>query len=117
MPAPLSMALRHRIVEAVGRGCSMREAARRFSVAPSTAIKLMQRVEATGSPAPDRYGGHRRPLLEPFEGQLQALVRATPDITLVELQRAIEQRFGLRAGLSTVHNALHRLGLRHKKSP
>ena len=117
MPAPLSMDLRQRIVEAVGRGCSIREAARRFRVAPSTAIKLMQRVGATGSPAPDRYGGHRRPLLEPLERQLKALVSATPDITLVELQREVEQRFGLRAGLSTLHNALHRLGLRHKKSP
>ena len=117
MPPPLSLDLRQRIVEAVQRGCSIREAARRFSVAPSTAIKLMQRVEATGSPAPDRYGGHRRPLLEPFEHQLEALVRATPAITLAELQRELERRFALRAGLSTLHNALHRLGLRHKKSP
>jgi transposase len=117
MPAPLSLDLRQRIVQAVRRGCSIREAARRFSVAPSTAIKLMQRVEATGSAAPDRYGGHRRPLLEPFEGLLERLVLATPDLTLAELQREIEQRAGIRAGLSTVHNALHRLGLRHKKSP
>ena len=95
----------------------MREAARRYSVAPSTAIKLMQRVRATGSAAPDRYGGHRRPLLEPFEGLLEALVVATPDITLAELQGAIERRAGIRAGLSTLHNALHRQGLRHKKSP
>jgi transposase len=117
MPAPLSLDLRQRIVQAVRHGCSIREAARRFSVAPSTAIKLMQRVEATGSAAPDRYGGHRRPLLEPFESLLEALVLATPDITLAELQREIEQRVGIRVGLSTVHNALHRLGLRHKKSP
>jgi transposase len=94
----------------------MREAARRFEVAPSTAIKLMQRVEATGSPAPVRYGGHRRPLLEPYERELEALVRATPDITLAELQREIGRLTGITAGLSTLHNALHRLGLRHKKS-
>jgi transposase len=117
MPAPLSMDLRQRIVEAVGHGCSMREAARRFSVAPSTAIKLMQRVEATGSPGPDRYGGYRRPLLEPWARQLEALVSATPDMTLAELQGEVERRFGLWAGLSTLHNALHRLGLRHRKSP
>ena len=111
IPAPLSLDLRQRIVQAVEGGCSIREAARRFSVAPSTAIKLMQRVEATGSAAPDRYGGHRRPLLEPFESLLEALVLATPDITLAELQRTLEQRVGLRAGLSTLHNALRRLGL------
>jgi putative transposase len=117
MPAPLSLDLRQRIVQAVKRGCSMREAARRFDVAPSTAIKLMHRVQATGSTAPDRYGGHRRPLLERFGHLLEALVLATPDITLAELQRAVEQRVGIRVGLSTLHNALHRQGLRHKKSP
>jgi putative transposase len=117
MPAPLSLDLRKRIVQAVGRGCSIREAARRFAVAPSTAIKLMQRVEATGSPAPARYGGHRRPLLEPFESVIRALVEATPDITLAELQREIKRRVGITAGLSTLHNALRRIGLRYKKSP
>jgi len=95
----------------------MREAARRYSVAPSTAIKLMQRVRSTGSAAPGRYGGHRRPLLEPFGSLLEALVLATPDITLAELQGEIERRAGVRAGLSTLHNALRRQGLRHKKSP
>ena len=54
MPAPMSMDLRRRIVGAVERGSSMGEAARRFAVSPSAAIKLMQRVRATGSPAPAR---------------------------------------------------------------
>ncbi len=52
MPAPMSMDLRLRIVGAVERGSSIREAARRFAVSPSAAIKLMQRVRATGSAAP-----------------------------------------------------------------
>lgn len=117
MPAPISLDLRQRIVRAVRRGCSIREAARRFDVAPSTAIKLMQRVDATGSAAPARYGGHRRRLLAPCEALLRGLVAATPDMTLVELRAEIERRAGIRAGLSTIHNALRRIGLRHKKSP
>jgi len=117
MPAPISLDLRRRIVRAVERGSSIRAAARRFAVSPSTAIKLMQRVRATGSPAPARYGGHRRPLLEPHETELTALVEATPDITLAELQAEIKRRVGILAGLSTIHNTLRRLGLRHKKSP
>lgn len=40
MPAPLSMDLRARIVDAVAAGSSIRAAARRFSVSPSAAIKL-----------------------------------------------------------------------------
>jgi putative transposase len=117
MPAPISMDLRRRIVRAVERGSSMRAAARRFAVSPSTAIKLLQRVRATGSPAPARYGGHRRPVLAPYEGDLRRLLAATPDLTLAELQAELQRRCGVRAGLSTLHNALRRIGLRHKKSP
>ena len=117
MPAPMSMDLRLRIVRAVEAGSSIREAARRFAVSPSAAIKLMQRVRTTGSAAPARYGGHRRPLLAPYEAELTALVEATPDLTLAELKAGIERRFGVVLGLTTIHKALRRLGLRHKKSP
>jgi putative transposase len=117
MPAPISMDLRLRIVRAVERGSSIRQAAQRFAVSPSAAVKLMQRVRATGSAAPDRYGGRRRPVLGPHEAELRRLVEATPDLTLAELQTELQRRSGVRAGLSTIHNALRRIGLRHKKSP
>jgi transposase len=116
MPAPISLDLRQRIVRAVEGGSSIRQAARRFAVSPSAAIKLMQRVRVTGSPAPARYGGHRRPLLQPYEADLKRLVGATPDITLADLRTEVERRFGIVAGLSTLHKTLCRLGLRHKKS-
>jgi transposase len=117
MPAPMSLDLRLRIMRAVEQGSSIRGAARRFAISPSAAIKLMQRVRATGSPAPARYGGHRRPLLAPHEADLERLVEATPDITLAELQAELQRRFGIGVGLSTIHNTLRRIGLRHKKSP
>ena len=116
MPAPISMDLRERIVRAVEGGSSIRGAARRFAVSPSAAIKLMQRVRATGSAAPARFGGHRRQLLGPHERTLRWLVEATPDITLAEVQATLQERIGIRAGLSTIHNALCRIGLRLKKS-
>ncbi len=116
MPAPISMDLRRRIVRAVERGSSIRAAARRFAVSPSAAIKLMQRVRATGSAAPARYGGHRRPVLAPYEADLHRLVAARPDITLAELQTELQRRCGVIAGLSTIHYALRRIGLRHKKN-
>ncbi|RXF69212.1 helix-turn-helix domain-containing protein, partial [Hansschlegelia zhihuaiae] len=62
MPAPLSRDLRERIVRAVESGASARAAAARFDVSPSSAVKLMQRVQATGSVEPEKYGGYRRPL-------------------------------------------------------
>jgi transposase len=88
-----------RIVRAVEAGSSIRAAARRFAVSPSAAIKLMQRVRSTGSAAPARYGGHRRPLLEPYARELCRLIEATPDITLAELQTELKRRCGLLAGL------------------
>jgi transposase len=44
-------------------------------------------------------------------------VAATPNLTLAELQSELKRRYGVRAGLSTIHNALRRIGLRHKKNP
>jgi transposase len=116
MPAPLSSDLRDRIVRAVESGASARAAAARFDVSPSSAIKLMQRVKATGGTAPAKYGGYRRPLLEPHEAELRAMVTETPDITLAEIQRRFAERGVVVGALSTIHTALRRLGLRHKKS-
>ena len=119
MPAPLSRDLRERIVDAVESGSSMREAAARFAVSPSSAIKLMARLRATGSVAPARYGGHRRPVLAPHEDVLRALVAEQPDITLAEIQAEIQAELcrqrGITVCLARIHVRLRRLGLRHKK--
>jgi transposase len=114
MPAPISLDLRRRMVQAVEGGSSIRAAARRFAVTLSAAIKLMQRLRATGSAAPDRYGGYHRPVLEPHEADLRRLVEATPDITLAEVQVELQRRVGVVTALSTIHYALRRIGLRHR---
>jgi len=72
MPAPLSQDLRERIVRAVEGGISIRQAARRFEVNRSAAVKLMRRFLQSGSPSPTRFGGHRRPILEPYERLVRA---------------------------------------------
>src|SRR5215218_6067122 len=116
MTAPLSQDLRERIVRAVEGGSPIRQAARRFAVSASSAIKLMQRVRATGSTAPAKIGGYRRPLLDGHEALLGELTSAKPGITLVEIKDALAER-GIEAGhISTVWTTLRRLGLSHKKS-
>jgi transposase len=116
MPAPLSRDLRERIVHAVDGGSSMRQAALRFEVSPSAASKLMRRYRASGSPAPARFGGHRRPILEPHEALVRAILDATPDLTLGELQAEL-RRHGVVVGApSTIHRWLRRKGLTRKKS-
>lgn len=116
MTAPLSRDLRERIVRAVEGGSSARAAAERFEVSASAAIKLMQRVRRTGSTAPAKIGGHRRPVLETHAEAVRALALGKPGITLKEIRAALGARGVEVKALSTVADMLHRLGLSHKKS-
>ena len=86
MPAPLSSDLRERIVRTVAKGSSIRQAALRFEVSPSAAVKLMRRVRESGSSAPARFGGYRRPMLDEHEAVVRSLLDAKPDMTLIEIQ-------------------------------
>jgi hypothetical protein len=70
MPKPCFLELRERVVDAVESGASRREAADWFEVSPSSAIKWMQRRQATGSIAPKPSGGSISPL--------EALPRGSP---------------------------------------
>jgi transposase len=115
MTAPLSQDLRRRIVRAVGKGSSIRQAAARYEISPSAAVKLMRRWRETGSVVPDRIGGHRRPVLEAHRELLRSLVEVKSGITLAELQAELRSRGIAVKALSTIHLALRRLGLSHKK--
>jgi transposase len=115
MTAPLSQDLRKRIVHAVEGGSTIRQAARRFAVSASAAIKLMQRVRQTGSLAPAQIGGYRRPLLEKHADELRAIVSSKAGITLKEMRDALHARGIVVKALSTIADMLHRLGLSHKK--
>jgi hypothetical protein len=57
MPKPCSLDLRERVLETVELGASRREAAERFEVSASSAIKWMQRWHETGSIAAKPPGG------------------------------------------------------------
>ena len=92
MPAPLSLDLRERIVRAVENGSSIRQAALRFEVSPSAAVKLLRRVRASGNAAPARFGGHRRPILDEHETLVRSLLNAKPDTTWTCL-KAMESTF------------------------
>ena len=117
MPAPLSSDLRERIVRAVEKGSSIRQAALRFEVSPSAAVKLMRRVRESGSAAPARFGGHRRPLLEEHEALVRTLLDAKPDITLSEIQAELARQGVVIRATSTILRWLRRAGLTRKKEP
>ena len=115
MPAPLSQDLRDRIVRAVVQGSAIRQAALRFDVSPSAAVKLMRRVRESGSAVPARFGGHRRPILDEHRALVASLVESRPDITLGEIQAELARRGIVVRATSTILRWLRRAGLTRKK--
>ena len=115
MPRPLSMDLRLRLVEAVLSGASRNSVARRFGVAPSSVIKIMQVYDATGDFAPKRMGGHRKPILAAHERLVSRLLAARPDATLDELTGELNKR-KVAVGRSSVNRFLGRLRISFKKN-
>jgi transposase len=91
MALALSADLRCRVVAAVEDGMSCRAAAARFEIAPSTAIKWLQRWRRTGSVQPQSRGGDKRShRLEAYAAAILALIDETPDITLAEIVAHLE---------------------------
>ena len=115
MTAPLSQDLRKRLVKAVEKGASAREAAARFAVSASAAIKLVRRVRQTGSTAPAKIGGYRKPLLAGQEALLRELTAERKGITLAEIRAALIERGVAPVSLMTIWTMLKRLDLSHKK--
>ncbi len=115
MTAPLSNDLRKRVVAAVLDGESCRSVAARFGVSVSSVVKWSQRYRATGSVAPGKMGGHRKPVLAPHRDFIIERISQTPHLTLKGLRDELAAR-----GVKVSHNAvwlfLRREGLRFKKN-
>jgi transposase len=112
-----SVDLRERVVAFVEAGHSRRAAARRFAVGDSFAIKLMQRVLASGSCKPGQQG---RPAgggkLAPYAAFLLGAVEAKPDITMPELQARLIEAHAVTAAPAALSRFLCRHGLTYKKA-
>jgi transposase len=115
MTRPLSNDLRERVVAAMVSGESCRSVAARFGVAVSSVVKWSQRYRATGSVAPGKMGGHRKPVLDPHRGFIVDRIKQTPHLTLHALKEELAAH-----GVTVSHNAvwmfLRREGLRFKKN-
>jgi putative transposase len=81
MVRPLSNDLRERVVAAVASGESCRAVAVRFGVAVSSVVKWSQRHRTTGSVAPGKMGGHRKPVLAPHRAFIIKRLGQTPHLT------------------------------------
>lgn len=116
MARPLSMDLRERVVAAVLAGESCRSVAARFGVAVSSVVKWSQRHRATGSAAPGKMGGHRKPVLEPHRAFIMERIAQMPHLTLHRLKDELAAR-GVKVSHNAVWQFLRREGLRFKKNP
>ena len=108
MPKSYSGDLRERVIEVVeAEGASRREAAERFDISVSSAIKWLQRWRENRSAAPKPRGGSVSPL-EAHAEQILALVAERPDLTLKEaLVELLKRR------IRTSKSALSRFFIRH----
>ena len=116
MTRPLSDDLRRRVAAAVDDGMSRRGAAKRFGIAPSTAIKWVWAWRLTGSYRPRAQGGDRRSQRIGARAEtVLALVEETPDMMLAEIAAHLESEHGVRVSQSTVWRFFHRRGITFKK--
>src|SRR3546814_681605 len=113
MTRPYSSDLRERVVAALEATESCRVVAKRFAVAVSSVVKWHQRYRATGSVAPGKVGGHRRPLLEPHREFIVERLEQTPHLTLHGLKDELAAR-GVEVSHHAVWTFLRREGLRFK---
>src|ERR671918_2042888 len=116
MPAPYSLDLRERVVEAVATGASCREAAGRFRVSVSTVVKWAQRWRATGSVAAKAMGGDNSSRLRGDDAAwVLGLVASEPDLTIEEIRERLRER-GISVGYATVWRFLDGHAFRFKKN-
>ena len=115
MGRPYTMDLRERVVAAVERGMSRRQAARLFSISPTAVINWMKRVRDTGSVAPGRMGGHKpRKIAGEHRAWLVERCR-TGAFTLRGLVTELAAR-GLKVDRHSVWDFVHAEGLSFKKN-
>jgi putative transposase len=112
MTRPYSMDLRERAVARVLAGESVRSVAAKLSVSASSVVRWSQRQRRTGSAAPGKIGGHRRPVLGGHRDWL--LDRTKSDFTLRGLVAELGER-GVRVDYVQVWRFVHAEGLSFKK--
>jgi transposase len=115
MAKAISVDLRERVCAAVSEGLSRHQAAARFKVSASSAIRWQARLQVSGSVAPGRVGGDRKSdRIEAEADFILAKIAARPDVTLAELQTKLKDR-GLSVGIGSLWRFFNRRQITFKK--
>ena len=108
MTAPFSDDLRIRVVDAIERGKTRRDAATQFGVSVASAVRWHQRYRLTGSVRPDAIGGDRNShRAEAFATVVLGWIDEDKDITIPEICGRLKERGHLFA-TSTIWRLLDR---------
>lgn len=118
MVIPYSEDLRKRVIAAVEEdGLSRREAARRYRVSESSAVKWLGVFHSSGRTGPRPMGGDRRSVLKPERAWLSDLIRQEKNLTLMLISERLRRERGVRANLSMICKFLRAEGFSFKKNP
>ena len=117
MAKSLSVDLRERVIAVIDGGVSRRQAAARFGVSVSSAIRWHALALRSGDATPKRQGGDRRSgRIEAHAGVILDAVAKQSDITLAELRDLLAGR-GVSVGIATLWRFFARRKITLKKSP
>jgi len=115
MTKPYSADLRVRVVEAIDEGATRQEAAERFSVSVSSAVRWHQAWRNEGTIEAKSYGGSRSPL-EDYAEELLAVIEEQSDLTLDEIVAVMRKR-KIPGSRTALRRFLARHAVTSKKSP
>jgi transposase len=115
MGKPYSLDLRTRVVEAVNEGASRHEAAERFGISVSSAVRWHQMWRNEGTCEAKAFGGSRSRLDDHID-EILALVEEQRDRTLDEIVAAMHKR-RIPGSRTALFRFLARHGITLKKSP
>ena len=117
MTKAYSMDLRERVVRAVeADGMSRHQAAARFGVAVSSAIRWVSRFKTTGSAAPAKIGGYKPKTLRGEHADWLITRCKEKDFTISQLVDELQSLRGLKVDRRSVWEFIHAEGLSYKKN-
>jgi transposase len=116
MARALGEDLRSRVVKAVDEGASARQAAARFGVGISSAIRWIGRARM-GETTPRPQGRRRGSRLDAHADFIIGMIEERKDITLNEMVERLLAERSMRIGRSTLSDWLRGHGWTFKKSP
>ena len=104
MPRALSLDLRVRVLTAVARGLSHRQAGEQFGVSAASVSRWRALERERGEARARSQGGDRRSgRVEAHKDTILALVEETPDIAIEELRQALADKGVAPPGVDLAH--------------